>query len=149
GRGGVGPGRRRAVAGAGVLNGEFDAATQRHGLATTAGIVSHTGLAGLTLGGGIGWLARRCGATCDNLTGAQLVTAGGEVVEAADDPDLLWALRGAGAHFGVGTRLDPAVQRVGPQIAAGVLAFPAEQAGPVLGAYAALAGGAPRELGTI
>jgi FAD/FMN-containing dehydrogenase len=145
----VDPRRRLAVAGAGVLNGEFDAATQRHGLATTAGVVSHTGLAGLTLGGGIGWLARRCGATCDNLSGAQLVTAGGEVVEAADDPDLLWALRGAGANFGVVTRLDLAVHRVGPQVVAGVLAFPAEQAGPVLGTYAALAGAAPRELGTI
>jgi FAD/FMN-containing dehydrogenase len=145
----VDPRRRRARAGAGALNGEFDAATQRHGLATTAGIVSHTGLAGLTLGGGIGWLMRRCGATCDNLTGAQLVTADGEVVEAADDPDLLWALRGAGANFGVVTRLDLAVHGVGPQVTAGVLAFPAEQADTVLGRYAALADAAPRELGTI
>ena len=145
----VDPRRRLARAGAGALNGEFDAATQRHGLATTAGIVSHTGLAGLTLGGGIGWLMRRCGATCDNLTGAQLVTAGGEVVEAADDPDLLWALRGAGANFGVVTRLDVAVHGVGPQVVAGVLAFPAEQAGPVLGTYAAVARAAPQELGTI
>jgi FAD/FMN-containing dehydrogenase len=145
----VDPGRRLALAGAGALNGEFDAATQRHGLATTAGIVSHTGLAGLTLGGGIGWLARQCGATCDNLTGAQVVTAGGEVVEAADDPDLLWALRGAGANFGVVTRLDLAVHRVGPRVVAGVLAFPAEGAAPVLAGYAALASTAPRELGTI
>ena len=145
----VDPRRRLALAGAGALNGEFDAATQRHGLATTAGIVSHTGLAGLTLGGGIGWLARQCGATCDNLTGAQIVTAGGEVVEAADDPDLLWALRGAGANFGVVTRLDLAVHRIGPQVVAGVLAFPAEEAAPVLARYAALAGTAPRELGTI
>ena len=145
----VDPRRRLALAGAGVLNGEFDAATQRHGLATTAGIVSHTGLAGLTLGGGIGWLARRCGATCDNLTGAQVVTAGGEVVEAAGDPDLLWALRGAGANFGVVTRLDLAVHRIGPQVVAGVLAFPAEGAAAVLAGYAALAGAAPRELGTI
>jgi FAD/FMN-containing dehydrogenase len=145
----VDPGRRLALAGAGALNGEFDAATQRHGLATTAGIVSHTGLAGLTLGGGIGWLARRCGATCDNLTGAQVVTANGEVVEAADDPDLLWALRGAGANFGVVTRLDLAVHRIGPRVVAGVLAFPAEGAARVLARYAALAGTAPRELGTI
>ena len=145
----VDPRRRLALAGAGALNGEFDAATQRHGLATTAGIVSHTGLAGLTLGGGIGWLARRCGATCDSLTGAQVVTADGEVVEAAGDPDLLWALRGAGANFGVVTRLDLAVHRIGPQIAGGVLAFPADAAGEVLSGYAELAGTAPRELGTI
>ena len=145
----VDPRRRLALAGAGALNGEFDVATQRHGLATTAGIVSHTGLAGLTLGGGIGWLARRCGATCDSLTGAQVVTADGEVVEAAGDPDLLWALRGAGANFGVVTRLDLAVHRIGPQIAGGVLAFPADAAGEVLSGYAELAGTAPRELGTI
>jgi FAD/FMN-containing dehydrogenase len=145
----VDPERRLALAGAGALNGEFDAVTQRHGLATTAGIVSHTGLAGLTLGGGIGWLARRCGATCDSLTGAQVVTAGGTVVEAADDPDLLWALRGAGANFGVVTRLDLAVHRIGPQVAGGVLAFPAGGAGEVLSRYTDLAGTAPRELGTI
>jgi FAD/FMN-containing dehydrogenase len=132
-----------------VLNGEFDAATQQHGLAVTAGIVSHTGLAGLTLGGGIGWLARRFGATCDNLTGAELVTADGEIIEAAGDPDLLWALRGAGANFGVVTRLDLALHRAGPQVIAGVLVFPAERAGAVLDRYAALAQEAPRELGTI
>jgi FAD/FMN-containing dehydrogenase len=145
----VDPRRRLALAGAGALNGEFDAATQHYGLATTAGIVSHTGLAGLTLGGGIGWLARRCGATCDSLTGAQVVTADGQVVEAADDPELLWALRGAGANFGVVTRLDLTVHRIGPQVAAGVLVFPAEGAVPVLARYAALADAAPRELGTI
>jgi len=145
----VDPVRRLARAGAGVLNGEFDAATQQHGLAVTAGIVSHTGLAGLTLGGGIGWLARRFGATCDNLTGAELVTADGEIIEAAGDPDLLWALRGAGANFGVVTRLDLALHRAGPQVIAGVLVFPAERAGAVLDRYTALAQEAPRELGTI
>jgi FAD/FMN-containing dehydrogenase len=145
----VDPARRLARAGAGVLNGEFDAATQQHGLAVTAGIVSHTGLAGLTLGGGIGWLARRFGATCDNLTGAELVTADGKIIEAASDPDLLWALRGAGANFGVVTRLDLALHRAGPQVIAGVLVFPAERADAVLDRYTALAQEAPRELGTI
>jgi len=145
----VDPARRLARTGAGVLNGEFDAATQRHGLAVTAGIVSHTGLAGLTLGGGIGWLARRFGATCDNLTGAELVTADGEIIEAAGDPDLLWALRGAGANFGVVTRLDLALHRAGPQVIAGMLVFPAERAAAVLDRYTALAQDAPRELGTI
>ena len=145
----VDPERRLARAGAGVLNGEFDAATQQYGLAVTAGIVSHTGLAGLTLGGGIGWLARRFGATCDNLTGAELVTADGEIIEAAGDPGLLWALRGAGANFGVVTRLDLALHRAGPQVIAGMLAFPAERAAAVLDRYTALAQEAPRELGTI
>jgi FAD/FMN-containing dehydrogenase len=145
----VSPGGRLARVGAGVLNGEFDTATAPFGLATTAGIVSHTGLAGLTLGGGIGWLARRCGASCDNLLGAQIVTADGSVVEAADDPALLWALRGAGPNFGVITRLDLALHAIGPQVTAGVLAFPAGQATEVLGRYAAMAAEAPAELGTI
>ena len=145
----VDPARRLARAGGGALNGDFDAAAATHGLATTAGIVSHTGLGGLTLGGGIGWLARRCGATCDNLVGAQVVTADGDVVEAGDDPDLLWALRGAGANFGVVTRLDLRLHPIGPSVTAGVLAFPAETARRALAEYRVLAASAPRELGTV
>ena len=145
----INPSQRLARVGGGILNGEFDAATARHGVATTAGIVSHTGLGGLTLGGGIGWLHRRCAATCDNLTGAQLVTADGTVVEAGDDPDLLWALRGAGANFGVVTRLDLRLHPIGPQVTAGVLAYHARDAGRVLQTYRGVASAAPRELGTI
>ena len=136
-------------AGAGLLNGEFDAATQTRGLATTAGIVSHTGLAGLTLGGGIGWLMRAHGATCDNLVGAQLVTADGSIVEVTEQDELLWALRGAGANFGVVTRLDLRVHTIGPEVLAGVLMFPADRAGTVLSGYRDFARHAPRELTTI
>jgi FAD/FMN-containing dehydrogenase len=139
---------RVARAGAGLLNAEFDAATQAHGLATTAGIVSHTGLAGLTLGGGIGWLMRARAATCDNLLGAQLVTAAGETLEVDGEHELLWALRGAGANFGVVSRLDLRLHPLGP-VLAGVLMFPAERAEPVLSAYADHVASAPRELGTV
>ena len=136
-------------AGSGLLNGEFDATTQARGLATTAGIVSHTGLAGLTLGGGIGWLMRAHGATCDNLVGAQLVTADGSIVEVGEDDELLWALRGAGANFGVVTRLDLRVHQVGPDVLAGVLMYPADRARAVLSTYRDFASHAPRELTTI
>ncbi|HET7018178.1 MAG TPA: FAD-binding oxidoreductase [Streptosporangiaceae bacterium] len=145
----IDPATQIARAGAGLLNGELDAAAGRLGLATTAGIVSHTGLAGLALGGGIGWLARRFGATCDNLTGAAVVTADGVVREAAADADLRWALTGAGANFGIVTRLDLAVHEIGQRVLAGVLTFGAESAGDVLAGYAELAAVAPPELGTI
>ena len=138
-----------AHADAGLLNGEFDAGAQAHGLTTTTGIVSHTGLAGLALGGGIGWLMRAHAATCDNLVGAQLVNAAGQLIEVDADHELLWALRGAGANFGVVTRLDLHVHPVGPDVLAGVLAFPAERAAEVLPAYGAAIADAPRELTTI
>ena len=93
---------RTARVGAGLLLGELDQATQAHGLAVPAGTVSHTGLAGLTLGGGIGWLSPRLGLTIDSLRAVELVTAEGELVRASEDehPDLFWALRGAGASVG-------------------------------------------------
>lgn len=137
-----------ARAGAGLLNGEFDAATQAAGVATTTGIVSHTGLAGLTLGGGIGWLMRTRAATCDNLVGAELVTADGTIVEIGDGHELLWALRGAGANFGVVTRLDLRVRPLGP-VLAGVLVFPADRAWEVLPCYRDAVRRAPPELGTV
>jgi FAD/FMN-containing dehydrogenase len=101
----VDPVARTARAEAGVLWGELDHETQLHGLATVGGIVTHTGIAGLTLGGGIGWLMRKHGTTVDNLVSVDLVTADGEVLTASEDqnPDLFWGVRGGGGNFGIVT----------------------------------------------
>jgi FAD/FMN-containing dehydrogenase len=139
--------RRAASAGGGVLWGELDAATQAHGLATVGGIVTHTGIAGLTLGGGIGWLMRRHGATVDNFVGAQVVTPGGEVVEAADE--LLWGLRGGGGNFGVVTRFDYRLHRVGPTVLGGPIYYALEDGPEVLRRYRDFIADAPDELTTI
>ncbi len=104
----VDPERRRARAGGGVTWSVFDAATHAYGLATTGGLISTTGIAGLTLGGGIGWLQRKCGLACDNLLSVELVTASGDVVRASagENPELFWALRGGGGNFGVVTAFE-------------------------------------------
>jgi FAD/FMN-containing dehydrogenase len=111
----VDPMRRRASAGGGATWEDFDTATQAHGLAVTGGTFIDTGIGGLTLGGGLGFLMGLCGLTCDNLIGAQLVTAEGKTVDvtAETDAELLWALRGGGGNFGIATRLDYRVHEVG------------------------------------
>jgi FAD/FMN-containing dehydrogenase len=121
----VDPQRRVARAGAGMTWGEFDAATQAHGLATTGGRVSTTGIAGLTLGGGSGWLERSCGLTCDALLAVELVTADGELIRTSADehPDLFWALHGGGGNFGVVTALEYRLQPVGPTLYGGLAAY--------------------------
>ena len=126
----VDPEARTARAGGGVLWGELDAATQAHGLATVGGIVTHTGIAGLTLGGGIGWLMRRHGATVDNLLAADVVTVDGDLLRASEDenPDLFWGLRGGGGNFGIVTSFEYRLHEVGPTILGGPLYFALEDA---------------------
>jgi FAD/FMN-containing dehydrogenase len=130
----VDPEARVAEVDAGVLLGELDTATQEHGLAVPAGIVTHTGLAGLTLGGGIGWIMRRHGLTIDSLLSADVVTVDGEVVRASEDQnaDLFWGLRGGGGNFGVVTGFRFRLHPLGPQVMAGVIFWTADQAEAVL-----------------
>ncbi|MFR9807159.1 FAD-binding oxidoreductase [Pseudonocardia sp. RS010] len=128
----VDPAGRLAHIGGGARWGAVDAATAAHGLATPGGLVSTTGVAGLTLGGGIGWLSRRYGLACDNLRAVELVTAGGRVVRADDEhePDLMWGLRGGGGNFGVATRFSVALHPVA-EVTAGLAVFPFERAAEV------------------
>jgi FAD/FMN-containing dehydrogenase len=143
----VDPDARTALAGGGVTWGEFNDAAAEHALATTGGIVSTTGIAGLTLGGGLGWLMGKHGLTADNLLSVELVTADGDVrvANAEEEPDLFWALRGAGANFGVATtlgyRLHPLVQVTG-----GLAAYPFDAAADVLAFYRDFTAAAPDEL---
>jgi FAD/FMN-containing dehydrogenase len=133
----VDPARRRVRVEAGVTWGEFNRATQLHGLASTGGAVSSTGVAGLTLGGGFGFLMGRFGYTIDSLTAVELVTAAGKLVLASDEdnPDLFWALRGAGGNFGIATGFEFALHPVGPTVQGGLIAHPFAAAQPMLRFY--------------
>ncbi len=133
----VDPEARRARAQGGTLLSGFDRECQTFGLATTMGAISMTGIAGLTLGGGLGWLMRRHGLACDNLVRAQVVTATGDVVSADADhePDLLWALKGGGGNFGVVTTFDYDLHPVGPIVYGGLAGWPVDRAPEVFEAY--------------
>jgi FAD/FMN-containing dehydrogenase len=142
----VDPGRRRAWVQGGALLGALDRAAQRYGLATTAGNVSHTGVGGLTLGGGMGWLARQHGLACDNVVSYEMVTADGDVVRASrtENPDLFWGLRGGGGNFGVVTEFEFRLHPVGTRALSAEYSFPLEQGLPVLRGWRDLNAEAPR-----
>jgi len=144
----VDPVRRTARVGAGALLADVDRATQSHGLAVPLGVNSTTGVAGLTLGGGFGWLTRTHGMTVDNLRAATVVTADAAVhtVSASSEPDLFWALRGGGGNFGVVTSFEFDLHRVGPELHAGFVVYPFAQARHVLRAWRDFNAGAPDEL---
>ena len=143
----VDPARRTARADAGVTWGELDRETQAFGLATTGGQVSTTGIAGLTLGGGWGWLARRYGLACDNVLSAEIVTADGTLLmaSATENADLFWGLRGGGGNFGVVTSFEYRLHPVGP-VVGGFVFYPFAMAREVLQRYRELAYTAPDEL---
>jgi FAD/FMN-containing dehydrogenase len=126
----VDPGARRVRCGGGTTWAALDAATAEHGLAVPGGFISHTGVAGLTLGGGMGWLSRRAGLSCDNLVSAEVVTADGRVVTASaqESPDLFWALRGGGGNYGVVTRFEFALHQVSPMANLGLFFWPPQDA---------------------
>jgi FAD/FMN-containing dehydrogenase len=140
--------KRLAYVEPGATLGDFDKAIQDHGLATPVGINSTTGIAGLTLGGGFGWLTRKYGMTIDNLVSAEMVTADGRKMRVSKDEntDLFWAIRGGGGNFGVVTQFEFSLYPVGPEILAGLLVFPMDQAKQVLEKYREFVKSAPEEL---
>ena len=145
----VDPQARTAVAEPGVVWGEFDAATQQHGLAVTGGRIPGTGVAGLTLGSGSGWLERKLGYTVDNLLGAEVVTADGRLVRASEDenPDLFWGLRGGGGNFSIATSLRFKLHPIGPIVYGGLLAFTRDRAREIVRAYRGFMETAPDDVG--
>jgi FAD/FMN-containing dehydrogenase len=147
----VDPRHRRVLVQGGCLLGDVDRETQLHGLATPLGFVSETGVAGLTLGGGFGYLTRRFGWACDNLLEAEVVTADAKVVRASaeENADLFWALRGGGANFGIVTSFTYALHEVGPIVTAGMIVWPVEQAAEVMAAYADVSSRSRRELALV
>ncbi|MGA0612052.1 FAD-binding oxidoreductase [Caldimonas sp. KR1-144] len=147
----VDPVGRTARAQAGCTLGDVDRETQLHGLAAVLGFVSATGIAGLTVGGGFGYLTRRHGWTCDNLVSMEVVTADGEILRASADEheDLFWALRGGSGNFGIVTSFEYRLYPVGPEILGGAIAWHGDDARQVLEAYRAFSAEAPRELASV
>ena len=144
----VDPAGKRVFVGGGAVWGDVDHETQVHGLATTGGLVSTTGVAGFTLGGGIGWLMRKHGLACDNLVGADVVTADGRLVHASEteNPDLLWGLRGGGGNFGIVTEFEFSLHPLGPIVYAGPIFYPAAAAGDLLRLFRDWSPGAPDDV---
>lgn len=144
----VDPGERTATVQPGCLLGDVDRETQLHGLATPLGFISEVGMAGLTLGGGMGYLTRRFGWTVDNLLEVEVVTADGELRRASRDEnaDLFWGVRGAGANLGAVTKFVLRLHEVGPSVHGGLIAWPFERAAELLPAYREITSRAPREL---
>jgi FAD/FMN-containing dehydrogenase len=140
--------KKVAHAQAGCQLGDVDRETQLHGLAAVLGFVSQTGIAGLTLGGGFGYLTRRWGWTADNVLGMDVVTAEGKLVRASNEvnPDLFWGLRGGGGNFGIVTGIDYVLYNVGPEVIGGIVAWPVSEAPGVLGLYRELIKTSPSEL---
>ena len=147
----VDPGARTARVGGGATLAQLDAATQAHGLATPGGTVSHTGIGGLTLGGGFGWLTPQFGLSCDNLLSAQVVTAAGQVVRASADqhPDLFWALRGGGGNFGVVTEFEFQLHPVGPLAQLGLFFWDLEDGQAALTLAQQVTAGLPPRMGAL
>src|SRR5262245_28592997 len=139
---------RSARAQGGVTWALFNRETQLHGLATTGGVVSTTGIAGLTLGGGIGWLMGKYGLALDNLLSADIVTADGKLLKASEDEnaDLFWAVRGGGGNFGVATSFEFRLHKVGPTITGGLIAYPFDRARDVLRHYREITASVPDDL---
>jgi hypothetical protein len=146
----IDPCRQRAIVGTGHTWAHFDQVTQAFGLACTGPIVSMTGVAGFTLGGGFGWLHRKIGLACDNLLAAEVVTAGGEVIRASgtENADLLWGLRGAGWNFGVVTSMELRLHAIGPTVIAGVIYWPLDRFPDLVDRHRTLMSEFPDELAT-
>jgi FAD/FMN-containing dehydrogenase len=143
--------RRMAKVGGGALWSDLDGATQEHGLAVPGGVVSDTGVAGLTLGGGYGWLRRKHGLSCDSLIEAELVTADGSVVKASagENPDLFWAIRGGGGNFGIVTSFTFELHEVGPEVAFAATLYPLEDAGEIMRGWRDYVESAPDEVTSV
>jgi len=145
----VDPEARTCRAGAGLTWGELDAATQEHGLAVTGGRMTTTGISGLALGSGSGWIERKCGLTCDNLLSIEIVTADGQILTASEseNEELFWGTRGGGGNFGVVTEFEFRLHPVGPEVLGGLLMYPAPMAAGVLANFRDFMATAPDEVG--